>query len=549
MKIMEKMKNKLQEPMLAQKVWYMVLFAALCILDQLSSSAPGKVQMISTNCMGLLVAGMVAGALSWKGAGKLPYLIWTVVSAVGGCAAFWYGQTHWLYQGQWRSAVLNVVVYGYLVIRLWEQFYRQHRPLSTAKTALVLWVILMLWASCSRNRAVWPVWYLVMFGSFYLCHFTKKQWTVFIQGMLNGLVLGFCLLQGTAYLYRPYDHLRYKGIYIGETHNGLFYLLVFCALLGKWLCAGTKAGKAASFFGGSAMISFILLTMGRAPAAAAAVVGLCSLLLASRKGKYRILQFIKRGVLQVACIAVSFPLVYASVRYLPAVLQKPIWFEGEYSDKRVFPWDAKDTDKYISFEEALSGSFGRLLWFAKEDGRQRKKTMADWQDPFTLHVYAAKEPVFDKGQDASVPMMPGLASNESIAIRKQIYKFYAGHLNWTGHTNAEFRCWVTEEFYIEHAHNLFLQYGYQFGIPAGVLLVLLVVLALKDSIRQAFGIFAGGNAVWEEQVRLLFLTAILVFSMFEITWRTGQMSNVIFFLLLLTRKEEKVRTDETVERY
>ena len=52
---------------------------------------------------------------------------------------------------------------------------------------------------------------------------------------LNGIILWFFVQQSIAFGFRPYDTIRYRGLYSGETQNGLFYMIVYCAFLVKWL--------------------------------------------------------------------------------------------------------------------------------------------------------------------------------------------------------------------------------------------------------------------------------------------------------------------------
>lgn len=69
-----------------------------------------------------------------------------------------------------------------------------------------------------------------------------------------------------------------------------------------------------------------------------------------------------QGILLSICIVLLFPVVYGCVRYLPTVLHHPVWFEGEYhEDYSVHSYDPWNSDRYISFEEALENNVGRIL--------------------------------------------------------------------------------------------------------------------------------------------------------------------------------------------
>ena len=78
----------------------------------------------------------------------------------------------------------------------------------------------------SVNRDNASGWYLVMYGGFYLIGVRGDDRRDFFHGLLNAIVLWFFAQQILAFGFRPYDYLRYKGMYVWETFNGLFYLIV-----------------------------------------------------------------------------------------------------------------------------------------------------------------------------------------------------------------------------------------------------------------------------------------------------------------------------------
>jgi len=45
------------------------------------------------------------------------------------------------------------------------------------------------------------------------------------DGLANGIILGFFLIQIFAYGFRPYDEVRYKGAYSNCNVNSLMYLM------------------------------------------------------------------------------------------------------------------------------------------------------------------------------------------------------------------------------------------------------------------------------------------------------------------------------------
>ena len=119
--------------------------------------------------------------------------------------------------------------------------------------------------------------------------------------------------------------------------------------------------------------------------------------------------------------------------------------------------------------------------------------------------------------------------NNSVEIRSYIYKEYLGALNLLGHQEGENGVWVTEDYWAPHAHNLFLQLAFNFGWPAGVLFVALMLYAFGNMFKRTFE--TKQEQSYYALVPLLSLINILVFSMFEITWVNGQLTFVLLFLL------------------
>lgn len=360
------------------------------MIDQIKGSADGRIQMTAVNCMGLLMAVIILSAYSLKDFLKLPYYIWTGVFLVGGTLAYLWGKTNYPYQGRWLTAVLNVGIYGYILIRLFYRFVVEKQMLHVRKPLFCVWCIMFVCMMLSRNEAIWPLWFLVMFGSFYVTDYTPETRKALFDSMINGVLIGFFLIQGAAFVFRPFDDFsfRYYGMYANPNMNVLFYAVTYGAWLCKWYqlkCRKTKLflrGVTACFSG--AMFGFALLTMGRAGLLTMAVATLVFLIYcAVTLPGYRIVRFFGNGILIVAAAVLSFPLVFGCVRYIPAYFHHPIWFGDEYNELKVHSWDPVDSEKYVDFDEFLQQSLGRVLWFVDFS----KKEVREWLRP-SLIAYA-----------------------------------------------------------------------------------------------------------------------------------------------------------------
>ena len=245
----------------------------------------------------------------------------------------------------------------------------------------------------SVHEVLWPGWFLWLFGCFYVIGLPKDKEESFIEGMLLGIILWFFVQQTLAFAFRPYDYVRYKGLYSGETQNGIFYMIVFCAFTGMWLLLKKRNAKLVwripCFLLSAGSVGFQLLTGGRASflgiAAAAVLAYMAYDVIVDKSFRHWILQ----GMVLAVCIVVLLPAVYGSIRYLPTILHHPIWFEGEYNaDTSVHSYDPWNSERYISFRTSMGENVGRLLEIVgirifAEDGKVSLRT------PATLTAYAA----------------------------------------------------------------------------------------------------------------------------------------------------------------
>lgn len=528
-----------------RKIIYTLCFVAFCVIDQIRGSADGRIQLTAVNCIGLLMAVIILSAYSLKDFLKLPYYIWTGIFLTGGTLAYLWGRQNYPYQGRWVTAILNVGIYGYILIRLLYRFLAEKQPVQVRKPLFLVWCIMLVCMMLSRNEAIWPLWFLVMFGSFYVTDYTPEMRKALYDSVINGVLIGFFLIQGAAFVFRPFDTMRYTGMYANENINVLFYAVTYGAWLCKWYqlkCRQAKLflrGVTACFSG--AMFGFAFLTMGRAgllTMAATTLVFLiyCAVTLPGRRAA----RFFGNGILIVTVAVVSFPLVFGCVRYLPAYFHHPIWFGGEYSEYKVHSWDPVDSEKYVELDEFLQESLGRVLWFVDFSGKE----VREWLRP-SLTAYAAEadaaeqggeetvsDPLSGTGIDEQHPVLtdPEQMSNP-VVIRTTIHKYYLERLDLVGHREAENGFWLTEGYFAPHAHNLLLQYAFNFGVLPAVLFAGIAIYAVWAAFREA-----KRQAMQPETQYFLLLilsaTVLFVFGMLEISWRIGQNSLTLYFISL-----------------
>lgn len=524
---MEKRKKKLKI-VGADAVWYAVCFMLFGLIDQRRGSADGTVQMIFANLTGVVTVMLLLPSIKkefWKTkhAG-----IWTVACIpllIGGCIV---GKRVWQYPGQWYTAVLNVALIGYTILYvIWDrEEIKKGNRLQKGCFFMVAGMLLLM--QLSVHKDIWPIWYLGMFGGFYLIGILKEKEEAFLKGMLIGIILWFFVQQTIAFGFRPYDYVRYRGLYSGETQNGLFYMIVYCAFTGMWLFLKQKNGRlifrVLCFLMSAGSVSFQILTGGRASFlgvfAAAAVAYMVYDIIMCKSFKHWILQGVALGL----CALLLFPVAYGFVRYLPTILHHPVWFQGEYDEEvSVRSFDPWNSERYISFETAVNKDIGRLLRVFGITLRIEEGDLY-FALPIVMSVHAAE--IGEPGDSLDNPFHYEEKEGNLLGSRAPIYHYYATHLNLIGHEGSgNFHIVgdgyreVTE---ISHAHNMFLQMAYDYGIIAGGLFLIWNLWCMVRLLRRKdlTGIVCAA-----------FLAAILTYGFAETAVTTGQITMSLLFVI------------------
>lgn len=186
----------------------------------------------------------------------------------------------------------------------------------------------------------------------------------------------------------------------------------------------------------------------------------------------------------------------------------------------VCSFDSWDSWKYVSFESMVYTNVNRLLEFVGINPDSWAVRFHDFMQALPVH---AEELVMQEeiGSEAgSSPDNPFNIENlnalySSTDARKIIYTYYWNHLNFRGHDKEHSGFWISEDIYYGHAHNMFLQVAYDYGIIPGILFVLIYLYSLY----RAFLLCRKGN--W---ICMVFLMAILCFGMVEMVLVSGQIT-------------------------
>lgn len=503
-------------------ILYTLCFAFFCLIDQRTKTASGLDGLTETfqNLTGAGMAVVIMSHYRWNDfiRYKLPYLVWTTVSIAGAVPAVLWGAGNRPFMNEWIAAALDVVIFGYILIHTFISVVIEKRRPAWNKKAGTLWFVVMVLMILSRSDYIWPFCYLIMFGCFYLTDYTKEEQEDLFQGILNGIILAFFAFQGLCCVFRPYDVVRYTGIYTNPNLNASFYLEVLAAVFAK-IYYVTRFGKAKFWkvfywLGAGVVYAFLFMTIGRTGWIVSFVLGLLFLVLLKNLQGRR--NFIINGIILVLCASLMFPICFGMTRYLPPVFHHPIWFWGEWNEDRVHSWDPWDSEKYIEMNELLETSIGRVTELA---GDMVSKS------PLALRAYAA-EAVVDERYEKAV-LKTEEEYTDPFLVRGTIYRHYFENLNFTGHRRDEQGFQLAPRYWVGHAHNIYLQYGTDFGIIMLICFVVLMAWSVISLWKKTLVMKTERMAGY-----LLFLLIPLLFGMLEFAWGTGSIQILMMFISL-----------------
>lgn len=514
-------KERLLGAFRSKRVLYVLCFMALNLIEFLRASQTGDIWQVAVNCTGFVVMIMIASAYPLKEFCTIPNGIYTVACVAVMAAVYFHWQQHVGEYLLWQveTAIVNIWWIGIIVKHLFKKIVVDKTMGFRPGVLGWLWIAMSMLMIASVSQRLWPLWYLLMFGAFYLTKYGAEDRKALWDGMINGTLISFFCIQIYAYGFRPYDEVRYQGAYANCNTMAMYYLIVYMMCLYKiHILKLRKAHWGRKFFylvGAGGMLSFLIFTMGRTAWVAAATVTFLYGILVTRKlweKKWR--QVLYMGLGLVAALAVTFLPVFYSIRWLPTILHHPIWYDGEYSVAKVHSFDPADSEKYIELEEFLEVLLGRIAGTLKIFGKL---------DPLMLKAYAA-----DDEMRVIEPIDVPWTDDQGIEIRLGIYKAYLEDMTWYGNTpdkgfyklgNSGYQSW--------HAQNVWIQIGYYFGIPAGILLVVLTIVMLW---HHGKGLKKGKENPYAI-IPFFICVLFTVYGVTEVVWYPGQLIMFLIFFV------------------
>lgn len=555
----------------------MLCFAFLCLIDQRIKTGSGLDGVIESfrDSTYIVVAILVLSHYRLQDFKKywFLYVEWVIFSIIGGILFVWKGEPVAMFPNDRVVLVVNLLLWGIALIQTIVGIFLEKRRLDFIhKPFACVWLLMMAGMCILRKDIYWPEAYLMAFGIFYLTDYSEQERQQLFQGMMNGIILAFFLMQGWCFVFRPYDTIRYSGVYSNCNHNVVFYLIVLGAVFTKLLYAYKNQGldekvEKAGFdrwieilriflkvvtriwywFLAGAVLDFIVLTVGRTGYLVAVTIMILVVLMRWKVVEKRwylfILSILKSGAMAVLCFCLMFPVVFEAVRYLPPVFHHPVWFWGEWSEDRVQSWQPWDSENYIEFEDLIKiidYRFGQIIeisdmsritegeLLASADAFVVAKEIPQKPEYLTEYVtdlqWERYQEMLAEGYAIDLQALQAAGNKREIMARYSIYRYYIHHLNWTGYPADEQGFQMLPYSWIGHAHNIYLQWGTDFGIPVMVLFIVLILWTIGHLIRHFHVMrdpqFAG---------YLLFFLVPCLFGMLEFCWGTGSLPIALMF--------------------
>lgn len=565
-----------------RQLLYFLCFLAFELIDFLRNTQNGDIWSAAVGGTGLVMMVLIFSEYPLKewhyGKHTRVYMaIWTVCClGIAGASALW--QQHFIlgiYKWTFFLGVWNVwwifLVGQEIVKRLWKAGSLRAKPDLTGVLALVMAFLMTF----SRSGRLWPVWFAAMFGMFYVTRFTREKLEQLFEAMVDATIVAFFVIQIYAYGFRPYDVIRYPGAYPNSNVASLHYLVVYTMVLCKLHYLEKKNAKKGwrifFFLGAAGLLDFMFLTMGRTSWVTAIVITcFYGIFVIWKNWKKKFSGVIARGAALAAAFVVLFPVVFGTVRFLPAVLHHPVWYGGEYSIEKVHSFDPADSPKYIEMDEFLEAVFGRIVGtFYKGDAMREDEAgeasvagnstdnvvtveagtaggnagagsadnivaentedgeNADRENAEPDNVNSAVAVDVSQTSYEIIEKIGPEGMDEALNIRLSIYAAYLRNLNWFGHPDAEGHYQFTDiDYFSWHAQNVWLQMAFSYGIPSGILFLILTVLLF----RKNFGILKNAGNVPYKIIPFFICLLFFVYGLMELDWNVGQYPLILLFI-------------------
>lgn len=293
--------------------------------------------------------------------------------------------------------ILTTVLLNLFALVLWDTIQTRHISIAIGP-AVVLSLMMIVMQTSIYDYKRFYLYLLIGFLPFIFMEKGRQTRSSVLNGIIDGLCIGFFVIQGYAWMHRPYNfsQIRYTGISNACTEMSLIYLVYFAAWIIRYVQNARKKpnvwnviGRVFCWFMATFVMALEYLTGSRS-----AVLAMILMTVIATAVRHMYIQqkwwknLIGFVLWPINCVCVGvislalFPTAYASVRYLPAYFNAPDYVDSvgyrlhsrpiekwgenfgwdfEYDEYAVKEGDGMDNPKYASFAESASSNLGRII--------------------------------------------------------------------------------------------------------------------------------------------------------------------------------------------
>ncbi len=560
-----------------------ICIVCLMLIDLKAANDSWYIWLITDNLVGVVIAFIIFSAYPVREFTKPFYIIWSILGVLGeiGGYVFWYTHQIGHVMGYWITIPLNVWILGLAFFKYAEKiFITKELKIHFAKWEY-LFIACMLLMIISKSDYVWPLYFLIIFLMLWHSPFSSVDRMHVFKGVLDGILAGFIVLQGKAFLFKGYGLVRYTGAYWNSNRNGALYLLVLTMFLARVLLCkrerseidenGDSSGIAKrltikvmiNVLMSSVMSAFILYTGSRTSLIGMIIIIVFYYLFGERKiAQEKHGKIAKQFIIYAISFVIAVPLLYYPICYLPIIRSAirneiknivkgtdiPISLSNENSvqfnealDNMVLRYlksDIKSPDQTSALNESVSNPESV---YAADSNSEGADVVVEEESPyvFDLDSYAddGKNYVVEyyyvyypeRGKGIFFVPRKFYGGLTSLNVRLNMYFALIHNMNLAGHDSSEVFMVLSSNApgekvsWINNEQNFIIHYLYCYGVPVGMFFCILILAALIYMIRRAL------LGKIEAFVFAMFYLVYILTGLMEVVWVPGQIELILLF--------------------
>ena len=552
----------------------------LMLIDLKAANDSWYIWLITNNFVGVVIAFIMFTAYPIREFIKPFYIIWSVLGILGeiGAYAFWYTHQIGHVMGYWVTVPINIWILGLVFFKYIEKiFITRELKIHIAKWEY-LFMACMILMLISRSDYIWPLYFMIIFLMLWHSPFSVEDKKNIFKGVLDGILFGFILLQGKAFLYKNYVLVRYTGAYWNSNRNGALYLLVLTTFLARVLLCkrertdiadkGVESVKKIKRLNARIMINviisavmsvFILYTGSRTALVGMVVIVFFYYIFGERKIAHeKVSGIVKQFLIFVVSFVIAIPLLYYPICYLPLIrhavrteiknivkgTDEPVTISNEGSvqldevlDNMVLRYlrsDIASTEETRTADENVTDSVSETE-VAEETAMQEEDSQfvfdlegyADDGQNYVVEYYFAHYP--ERGKQVLFVPRKYYGGLTSINVRLNIFFALINNMNLVGHDSSEVFMVLSSNApgesisWVNNEQNFILHYLYGYGVPVGLFFCLLILASFVYMIKKAL------SGKVEAFVFAMFYLVFVLIGLMEVVWVPGQIVLVLLF--------------------